>query len=254
MEAQYLKSLKASFDKDGYVYIPGFLSPQEVEALNENISRFIAEKIPSVMSANHFFYEDKNDPSTLKQMQDMEKYDPYFNTLAVDSRFELIAKAVLDEDVICKTVEYFNKPPKIGKATPPHQDGYYFMLKPQQAVTMWLALENVAEETGCVKYVKGSHTKGMRTHGRTTTLGFSQQIVDFGTEDDMKNEIAFPAQPGDLLVHHSLTIHRAGANTTEDRTRKAMGLIYFGLSAKEDKEAKERYVQQLAKEREKETV
>ena len=37
MEAQYLKSLKASFDKDGYVYIPGFLSPQEVEVLNKHI-------------------------------------------------------------------------------------------------------------------------------------------------------------------------------------------------------------------------
>ena len=250
MNEQYLISLKSSFDKDGYVYIPGFLSPEEVQDLNENVQRFIGERIPT-MSASHYFYEDKNDATTLKQMQDLEKYDPYFKTLAVNSKFEAIAKALLDEDVVCKTVEYFNKPPKIGKPTPPHQDGYYFMLDPQQAVTMWLALEKADEENGCVKYVKGSHLKGMRTHGRTTTLGFSQQIVDFGTEDDMKNEIAFPANPGDLLVHHSLTIHRAGANTTAERTRKAMGLIYWGRSAKEDKVAKERYMEQLAKEREK---
>jgi phytanoyl-CoA hydroxylase len=123
------------------------------------------------------------------------------------------------------------------------------MLDPQQAVTMWLALEKADEENGCVKYIKGSHKKGMRTHGRTTTLGFSQGIVDFGTEEDIKEEIAFPANPGDLLVHHSLTIHRAGANTTADRTRKAMGLIYWGGSAKEDKEAKQRYMQQLQEER-----
>jgi phytanoyl-CoA hydroxylase len=116
---------------------------------------------------------------------------------------------------------------------------------------MWLALEKVEEENGCVKYVRGSHLKGMRPHGRTSTLGFSQQIVDFGTEEDIKNEIAFPASPGDLLVHHSLTIHRAGPNSTADRTRKAIGLIYWGESAREDKEAKERYMQQLAKEREK---
>jgi phytanoyl-CoA hydroxylase len=250
MEQKYLQSLKSSFDKDGYIYIPGFLSPDEVQALNENVQRFIKESIPA-MSTGHYFYEDKNDATTLKQMQDLEKYDPYFKTLAVESKFETIAKALLDESVVCRTVEYFNKPPKIGKPTPPHQDGYYFMLDPQQAVTMWLALENVDEENGCVKYVRGSHLKGMRTHGRTTTLGFSQQIIDFGTEGDMKNEIAFPAQPGDLLVHHSLTIHRAGANTTADRTRKAIGLIYWGESAKEDKVAKERYMEQLAEEREK---
>jgi phytanoyl-CoA hydroxylase len=250
MSELYLKSLKSSFEKDGYVYIPGFLSPEEVQDLNENVQRFIAEKIPA-MSSSHYFYEDKNDVATLKQMQDLEKYDPYFKALAIDSKFETIAKALLDEKVVCKTVEYFNKPPKIGKPTPPHQDGYYFMLDPQQAVTMWLALEKADEENGCVKYVKGSHLKGMRTHGRTATLGFSQQIIDFGTEDDMKNEIAFPAKPGDLLVHHSLTIHRAGANTTAERTRKAIGLIYWGESAKEDKSAKERYMEQLAKEREK---
>ena len=250
MEQKYLQSLRYSFDKDGYVYIPGFLSPEEVQALNEHVQRFIKERIP-VMSTGQYFYEDKNDVTTLKQMQDLEKYDPYFKTLAVDSKFETIAKALLDEDVICKTVEYFNKPPKIGKPTPPHQDGYYFMLDPQQAVTMWLALEKVQEENGCVKYVKGSHLKGMRTHGRTSTLGFSQQIVDFGTVEDMKDEVTFPANPGDLLVHHSLTIHRAGPNTTADRTRKAIGLIYWGVSAKEDKAAKEKYMEQLAKEREK---
>lgn len=252
MSALNFKTLKESFDKDGYLFIPAFLSSEEVKVLNDNIGRFIPEKIPE-MSPNHFFYEDDKDLSTLKQMQDMEKYDSYFKTLAVESKYEQLAKALLGEDVICKTVEYFNKPPRIGKPTPPHQDGYYFMLKPQQAVTMWLALEKVDEETGCVKYVKGSHLKGMRTHGRTATLGFSQAIVDFGTEEDMKNEVAFPANPGDLLVHHSLTIHRAGANTTTNRTRKAMGLIYFGGSAKEDTEAKEKYVQQLARERQKET-
>ena len=244
-----LQMLKESFDKDGYVFIPGFLSKDEVQVLNENVKRFISEGMPA-MSTNHYFYEDKNDPSTLKQMQDLEKYDAWFKTLAVASKYEELAKSLLGEAVECKTVEYFNKPPKIGKPTPPHQDGYYFMINPPQAVTMWLALEDVLEETGCVKYIKGSHLKGMRPHGRTSTLGFSQGIVDFGTADDMENEVAFPAQPGDLLVHHSMTIHRAGANTTADRTRKAIGLIYFGVSAREDVEAKKRYMTQLAKERE----
>jgi phytanoyl-CoA hydroxylase len=123
------------------------------------------------------------------------------------------------------------------------------MLDPSVAVTMWMALEPADEENGCVKYVKGSHLKGMRPHGRTKTLGFSQGITDFGTEDDLQNEIAFPAQPGDLLVHHSLTIHRAGGNTTTNRNRKALGLIYFGESAREDIEAKKAYQEKLQKER-----
>jgi phytanoyl-CoA hydroxylase len=248
MSALNFKTLKESFDRDGYVFIPGFLSPEEVKTMNENVKRFISEKIPS-MSTGHYFYEDQNDPSTLKQMQDMEKYDPYFQSLAVGSKFEEIAETLLSDKAIAKTVEYFNKPPRIGKATPPHQDGYYFMLKPAHAVTMWLALEEVDGDNGCVHYVKGSHLKGMRPHGKTQTLGFSQGITDFGTEEDIANEVPMPAKPGDLLIHHALTIHRAEGNKSLTRSRRAMGLIYFGASAKEDVDAKERYMKQLQEER-----
>jgi phytanoyl-CoA hydroxylase len=114
---------------------------------------------------------------------------------------------------------------------------------------MWMALEPAGDENGCVKYVKGSHLKGMRSHGRTKTLGFSQEITDFGTDSDMANEVSFPAKPGDLLVHHSLTIHRAGGNTSDTRSRKALGLIYFGESAKEDLKTKAAYQKKLQEER-----
>jgi phytanoyl-CoA hydroxylase len=106
------------------------------------------------------------------------------------------------------------------------------MLKPNDAVTMWLALDEVTEENGCVRYVSGSHLRGLRTHERTKTLGFSQGIPDYGIED-RKNEVAIPARPGDLLVHHSLLIHRAEANKS-NRKRRALGLIYYSSNAKED--------------------
>ncbi|MBN8789210.1 MAG: hypothetical protein J0I84_19185 [Terrimonas sp.] len=47
------------------------------------------------------------------------------------------------------------------------------------------------------------------------------------------------------MTHHSLTIHRDGANTTANRTRKAMEFIFVSVSAKEDKDAKEQYEKQL---------
>ena len=43
-------------------------------------------------------------------------------------------------------LQYFNKSPGANKPTPPHQDGYYFMITPCEAVTMWLALDEVDDE------------------------------------------------------------------------------------------------------------
>ena len=239
--------MKESFRKDGYVFLPGFLNKEEVEALNEKLATFIKEVVPS-LPAEHAFYEDKNDPASLKQLFHLNAYDPFFQQMLVGSKFEELAEMLLEDKVLPKNLEFFNKPPKIGKPTPPHQDNYYFMLKPAEAVTMWLALEEVDSENGCVRYVKGSHLNGMRPHGRTQTLGFSQGMTDFGQEEDLANEVAFPAKPGDLLVHHSMTIHRADGNTSSSRSRRAMGLIYFAASAKEDTAAKEAYQRELAKE------
>jgi phytanoyl-CoA hydroxylase len=240
--------LKESYQRDGYVFVPGFLDTSEVHALKQSLEKLIAEKL-SAMPANHVMYEDKNDKETLKQLQDLQLYDAYFSNILFKSKFEEIAETLLGDKAIGKTVEYFNKPKRIGKPTPPHQDAYYFMLKPPAAVTMWLALEDVNEENGCVRYVKGSHRLGMRQHGRTSTIGFSQAIVDYGNANDLAHEVAMPAKPGDLLIHHAMTIHRADGNKSLSRTRKAMGLIYFSASAKEDKEAKELYMKKLQEEK-----
>ena len=239
--------IKEAFDQDGYVVLPGFLSRKEMEFLNRKLKTFIQEKVPA-LPAEHAFYENNEDATTLKQLFELHTYDPYFNELLTESRFRELAEMVLEEKVVAQNVEYFNKPPTIGKPTPPHQDNYYFMLHPSAAITMWLALEEVNQANGCVRYVKGSHRQGIRPHGKSGIFGFSQGIVNYGTEEDTKNEVAIPAQPGDLLIHHAMTIHRADANTHPTRSRKALGLVYWGESAHEDWEIKEAYKKVMVEE------
>jgi phytanoyl-CoA hydroxylase len=51
-----------------------------------------------------------------------------------------------------------------------------------------------------------------------------------------------------LLVHSALTIHRAGANKSGTRTRRALGFIYYSQRARENVEAHAAYQNRLAKE------
>jgi len=237
-----LSTHRAKFLADGFVHLPGFLNAEEVGELKLNVARFIRDVAPT-MPAEHVFYEDKSDANTLKQLQEMFAYDDYFFMLMFGSKFEKLAKELLNHQVRGENMQYFNKPPGIGQPTPAHQDGYYFMLEPNEAVTMWLALDDVDEENGCVRYVRGSHHHGLRAHGQTETLGFSQGLLDFGTDDDVNHEVAFPAAPGDLLVHHALTVHRADGNQSTNRTRQALGFIYYSTGAKEDPNKKQRQLE-----------
>lgn len=240
------EDLLSRFETDGYVLLPGFLSAEELGEARQNLDRFIADEVPG-LPAQHAFYEDKSRPETLKQLQNLHTYDPFFGRMTVGSRFEDLATLLMRDRAVAQNLQYFNKPAGVGKPTPAHQDGFYFMLEPCVAVTMWLALEEVDEENGCVRYVPGSHRRGMRSHQRTNTLGFSQGIADYN-DSDGDAEVMMPAAPGDLLVHHALTIHRADGNNSVNRSRRALGFVYFGQSASVDERRRAEYQEQLTRE------
>tara|TARA_R110002096_G_scaffold26693_4_gene82241 strand:- start:8 stop:739 length:732 start_codon:yes stop_codon:yes gene_type:complete len=237
---------KEQFDQDGYLYFPGFLDKIETNQIKSRLDKIVEEGLQDIPTG-HIKFENTENKQGVKMIQDLHLYDPLFKNILFESKFSALAAELLGEKVVGKTVEFFNKPAKIGKATPPHQDGYYFMLTPMSAVTFWISLEEVNKDNGWVSYVKGSHLNGVRTHGKSGTIGFSQEIVDFGTPSDLENEAFIATNPGDVLIHHALTIHRAAPNTSINRSRKALGLIYFGESAKEDLVAKKAYIASLNK-------
>ena len=238
-------SRMSKFEEDGFVAVPGFYGGEELQVIESALNRFMDGALPN-LPPEEVFYEDKNEKSTLKQIQRMHEHDAFFGAL-FEEKPKRLAEKLLGETVACKNLQYFNKPPGVGQATPVHQDGQYFMLEPCHALTMWMALDPVDEENGCVRYLRGSHLDGMRPHERTQTLGFSQGIVNFG-KNETREEVHCPAKPGDLLAHHALTIHRADANASLTRTRRALGFIFYGESAREDKLAHEAYRKNLADE------
>lgn len=235
-----------AFNERGFVAIANFLSVEQVIEVEANIDRFIKSVLPH-LPVDHVFFEDKSDATSLKQIQQMGEHDGYFHGLLHSSKIRSLAESLLNDEVVPRNLQYFNKPPTISQPTPAHQDGYYFMLKPCEAVTFWLALDVTDEENGCVRYIPGSHRKSMRTHARTTTLGFSQGITDYG-DINLAAEVAIHANPGDLLAHHAKTIHRADSNQSVSRQRRALGFIYYAERAKQDERTFKQYQEQLAKE------
>jgi phytanoyl-CoA hydroxylase len=249
-EGNQAARIKADYDRDGYVRLPGFLKPDELKILVANLDRYVEEVVPGLANTE-VFYEDKAQSNSLKQLIRMCEHDAFFRDMMDNSDFTRLAELLLGRKTSSRNMQFFNKPPKIGLPTPPHQDGWYWRIEPCEGLTMWLALEEVDEENGCVRYATGSHLKGMRTHSRTNTLGFSQGITDFPGAVDKANEVVMTAQPGDLLVHDAKTVHWADGNTSEARTRKAMGLVYFSDRAVADTVAQAAYQKKLTEDMEK---
>lgn len=232
------ESYKPEFDRQGFVVVRGFLDAGALAELEAHLDRYVREVLPQ-LPETHAFYVDRSRPETLKQMQHMTG-DAYFASYAQHPQWSALAAALLGEPAHCQGPEWFNKPPGTGHATPPHQDNYYFCMSPPQTLTIWLALDPVDAENGCLRYVAGSHTRGLRPHRRSHMLGFSQEIADYGPQDAAQ-EVCVSLAPGDVVAHHGETIHRADANRSATRHRRAFAMVYFGHSARRDEQAFARY-------------
>ena len=229
---------KSAYDRDGFVIVRQLLPPADFAEMNRELGRYIREVVPTLPD-KHAFYDDKSRPETLKQLQHMD-VDPFFREYYEHPDWTALAAALLGEKVISMGPEWFNKPPGTSKQTPPHQDNYYFCLKPPHVVTIWMALDVVDDENGCLRYVRGSHLVPIRPHNRSSILGFSQGITDYGPADE-EREVRIHLQPGDVVAHHGNTIHRADANTSKSRNRRAFAMVFKGVSCRRDEEAFGRY-------------
>ncbi len=229
---------RAYYDRHGFVVVRRFLDGADLAELQAQLARYIRDVVPT-LADTAAFYQDRARPETLKQLHQMEA-DDFFRQYARHPHWTALAQTLVGEEVQPGKPEWFNKPPDTNHITPPHQDNFYFCLEPANVVTLWLALDSIDAENGCLRYVSGSHRGGFRAHARSQILGFSQGITDYSA-DDFVRETAVLLQPGDLVAHHGMTIHRADANLSSVRHRRSFAMVFQGLSCRRDETAFARY-------------
>jgi phytanoyl-CoA hydroxylase len=239
------QSLKQSFDEQGFVHVSAFLSPVELEDVVSHLGRYKREVAPT-LGPNRVLYDTVGQEKFLKQLVDMQDADPFFANWLRSERVERLASELLGERAVPQTLEYFEKAPQQGTPTPPHQDGYYFCLKPNLALTMWVAIDDCDDDNGCLSYVPGSHKFGIIDHESSNVTGFSQGLPS--DHRDRSKAKAQHVRAGDCLIHHCATIHFAGPNQS-DRWRRSFGLVFYAESARRDMAAWERYQASVERQR-----
>ena len=74
-------ALHAHFNKEGYVHIQPLLPEAELANLRENLERVVNDVLPRIPETQKYF-DVKDDPNSLKQIQMLHEHDPYFAALA----------------------------------------------------------------------------------------------------------------------------------------------------------------------------
>ncbi|RMG69835.1 MAG: hypothetical protein D6722_09505 [Bacteroidetes bacterium] len=211
------------FFRNGFLHYPGFLQPQDLTRLREQVISRTAKQAATLPDEGRWTQRGGG-----YALDDLHYYDLFFEDLLSDSRFEQLAGLLLRDRVQGETLGYVYHPPQSPAGFAPRQDGATLMIAPWNALTIWVALENMDQDTGCLHYYKGSHLEGMYEHteGPTGSCLTEPQSVGMG-----KSAVAFPIKAGDLLVHHCLTAHWLSHNHSYTRSLRALRLCYIAERA-----------------------
>ena len=235
-------ALRERYEADGFVVVRGLYPESEFKELQTQLARYVRDVVPT-LPKDAAFYDDYTRPETLRKMQRLNHFDPWFDRFLRHGGHVALLEHFMRDRCSPEGLEWFDKLPYDTNATPAHQDGFYWCRKPNLACGLWIALDPVDRNNGCLWYARGSHKLGVLPHAPSGVLGFSQGLVKFDpkTVDGVPIELA----AGDAVAHSSATIHWTGTNTTP-RHRRAIATFCFGASTVRDEEAFARYKESLA--------
>ena len=199
------------YNRDGFCTIRSFITRKKVKELNLKINNFFISKSKKLQGKDINFTGNK-----INSIHDVDKFDNYFKKFSKQKSILKTIKKFLNTAVEFRKAEIFAKPAKVGLSSPFHQDNFYWAVKNNNALTVWIALDQSNKQNGGVTYLKGSHKVGLVKHVASFAPGSSQKI-DNKVLKKFKffKKITPSLRPGDALIHHCLIFHGSSKNKTK---------------------------------------
>ena len=236
----------SSFTLEGVVHLPEILHKDWIELLDSSLKIILNE--PRMFADLTALGNDLNETQGLAVLTDGNikggrflsgvdhwKENENFAAFAKTSPLPSIAAKLMNSKKIYLYEDsVLIKEPGTAERTAFHQDLGYFHVEGESICTVWAPLDDVNAETGGVVYLRSSHKDKKVFKPNWFVVNESlpdtegNELPDIEIDDEKLDLIRFDTKPGDLVVHHALTLHGAGANSSTSRQRRAISVRYCG--------------------------
>lgn len=212
--------LAAAYARDGFVFPVDAVDPATARAIRADLEAAEAELA--------------GDPDRLRLLRSYpDRLLPSFDALIRTPALVAAASAILGPDLLVWSGGLFIKEANAPSIVSWHQDLTYWGLDEVDEVTAWVALSPSTVESGCMRFVPGSHRRQLVRHVDTfdtnNLLTRGQQIDE--TVDDSQG-VDIVLRTGQASLHHGHLFHASGPNRTGDR-RIGAAIRYIKPSMKQ---------------------
>src|SRR4028118_13368 len=212
----HLQQAQEQFDREGYVLLPHVLDTDLMQEARAHIE-WLQQKHPD-LRGEQLGYE-------------LVASDPFWVRLISDSRLLDVAQQFIGPNIALFASHYISKPPFDGQAVLWHQDGSYWPLEPMEVVTLWLAVDDVDAENGCMRVIPGTqHMNLQELKARTDVANVLGTSMDDALVDESK-AVDCALKAGGVEVHHPNIIHGSEPNLSP-RRRAGLTIRYIPTSTR----------------------
>jgi hypothetical protein len=204
------------FQQWGFLRLDCLTTDQELAWLSSACTELVKQEIghdPDTLSQTT---GSDHEESLITIVSPDKKVPEFTQTLFLRNAYRVFARLFsVEETRLLTGWRIFLKYPHSGE-TSWHQDAAY-RPPPYLSAGVWLPLDSVTPENGCLHYLPGSHVGGLRPHH----LHNDHLVVN---EIDSAHAIACPLLAGEAVVHHCCTLHAASPNKS-NRSRRALAIV-----------------------------
>jgi len=235
------------FHNEGYLILEDFLTDEEVSSLRNAchalIDNFQPDQHRCVFTTTdhkqsrdtyflesgdkirYFFEEgalDENGQLLVDKDRALNKIghalhwlDPHFKKVTFSSKVQQAVRDIGFVDPAVAQSMYIFKQPGIGGEVTPHQDSTFLHTEPMKIVGVWLALEDVTLDNGCLWFIPGSHKRGIDRRFVRNPDPQSPNLTMYTAPNPDYDDSKFipgPVPKGSCVLIHGEVVHKSERN------------------------------------------
>jgi ectoine hydroxylase-related dioxygenase (phytanoyl-CoA dioxygenase family) len=228
-----VQALREAYARDGVVHVPGALGPDALAQAQAAYDWSLANPGPLASNirqrSDAVFYQDLYNPDCLAGYRAM---------LQASLIPALVAQLWGAPDVWFMYEQVFLKEGGEARRTPWHQDSSYLAVAGEHLAVAWITFDACAREDS-LEFVRGSHRGRLYNGSRfdldddtapTHPTSPLPRLPDIESSRGDWDIVAWPVEPGDLVIFHPKVLH-GGAPTHPGARRRTLTLRFFGADA-----------------------
>lgn len=216
----------ASWSRDGFLVVDRLIDSATTAALRAAYDEVLARR--ELNPADRML-----GGITRQVMRPAEAHALFDRNPALDRGFAL-AQQLFGTGHLVRTFDMLiYKPPGHPHETPWHQDFAYGAMPfvpegtpvDHRSIQVWVPLDDVDTETGCMQFVPGGHRQPLLEHhvasGSPDDEGRLLALIDPAAQLDLSQVVVAEIQAGGCTLHAPGTPHFTGANRSVNRPRRS---------------------------------